>query len=127
MNASAATAPTTNAKLLRLAARILLFLAVAWCLGALLNKATARANADPSPAGFGRGALHGAMMPLALPGLLLGRDISIYAEINAGRIYKLGYTVGVNACGLLFFGIFFWRLARWRRAGVQSGPSGKSS
>ncbi len=104
-----------------------MFLAVAWCLGGLLNKATAHTNADPSPAGFGRGALHGAMMPLALPGLLMGRDISIYAASNAGRAYKLGYTVGVNACGLLFFGVFFWRLARWRRAGSPSGQPDPSS
>ena len=63
---AAAPARPAKAKLLRLAARVLVFLAVAWCLGGLLNKATAHTNADPSPAGFGRGALHGAMMPLAL-------------------------------------------------------------
>ena len=63
--------------------------------------------------------LHGALMPLALPNLLVGRDVPIYAEHNTGRTYKLGYTAGVNGCGLLFFGFFFRRLARWRR---RAGP-----
>ena len=117
-SATASVLPAAGSKALRFAARVIVFLAVAWCLGTLLNKATTSANADPSPAGFGRGALHGAMMPLALPGLALGKDISIYAERNTGRTYKLGYTVGVNACGLIFFGIFFWRLRRWRRAAL---------
>jgi hypothetical protein len=54
-------------------------------------------------------------MPLALPNLLVGDDVTIYAPENVGRPYKLGYTVGVNGCGLLFFGFFFWRVRRWRR------------
>jgi hypothetical protein len=116
-SATAAASSAGGAKALRFAVRVVVFLAVAWCVGTLLHKATARADTDPSPAGFGRGALHGAMMPLALPGLALGKDVSIYAERNTGRTYKLGYTVGVNACGLIFFGVFFWRVRRWRRTG----------
>ena len=46
-----------------------------------------------------RGVLHGALMPLAWPNLLLGRDVTIYATDNTGRLYKLGYTLGVNGCG----------------------------
>src|SRR5580658_8683027 len=38
--------------------------------------------------GFGRGMLHGALMPIALPSLLLGKDVPIYAVVNAGRLYK---------------------------------------
>jgi len=67
------------------------------------------------PAGFGRGIVHGAMMPCALPNLLFGKDVTIYALENTGRTYKLGYTVGVNGCGAIFFGIFFWRVNRWRK------------
>lgn len=113
--APSASAPATGgARALRIAVRLVIFLAAAWCVGALLNRATASANANPAPAGFGRGVLHGAMMPLALPGLALGKDVSIYAERNTGRTYKLGYTAGVNACGLIFFGVLFWRVRRWR-------------
>jgi hypothetical protein len=54
-------------------------------------------------------------MPCALPNLLVGNDVTIYAQNNTGRTYKLGYTCGVNACGAVFFGMFFWRLNRWRR------------
>ena len=56
--------------------------------------------------------LQGALMPMAMPSLLVGRDVTIYAENNTGRTYKLGYTAGVNACGAIFFGYAFWR---WRR------------
>jgi hypothetical protein len=76
-----------------------------------------------APAGLGRGFLHGAMMPLALPTLLIGHDSTIYAEHNAGRTYKLGYTLGVNACGAAFFSFAFRSVRRWRdrRAGNAFG------
>jgi hypothetical protein len=60
-------------------------------------------------AGFRLGVLHGALMPVALPSLLLGKDVPIYAENNQGRVYKLGYIAGINACGFVFFGLAFWR------------------
>ena len=54
----------------------------------------------------------GALMPLALPSLLLGQNVEIYATLNSGRPYKLGYITGINLCGLLFFGSIFWRPRR---------------
>ena len=60
-------------------------------------------------AGFRLGMLHGALMPMALPTLLIGEDAPIYAPNNAGRIYKLGYIAGINLCGLVFFGFAFRR------------------
>ncbi|MCC7373122.1 MAG: hypothetical protein IT581_00590 [Verrucomicrobiales bacterium] len=57
--------------------------------------------------GLGHGALHGAMMPMALPALLLGRDVPIYSDNNAGRWYKIGYIAGINLCGMLVFGSAF--------------------
>lgn len=60
-------------------------------------------------AGFGYGMLHGAMMPISLPSLVVGRDVPIYDDNNAGRIYKIGYICGVNICGLVFIGPLFWR------------------
>lgn len=84
-------------------------------IATILHFVARRLHESTRPAGFGGGVLHGALMPLALPNLLAGDDVTIYAEENTGRWYKLGYTVGVNGCGLLFFGIFFWRVGRWRR------------
>ena len=60
-------------------------------------------------AGFGYGMLHGALMPLSLPSLVIGRNVTIYDDNNSGRIYKIGYICGVNICGLVFIGPLFWR------------------
>ena len=54
-------------------------------------------------------------MPGAMPTLLLGKDVIIYAQNNNGRLYKLGYTFGVNACGAVFFGVTYFRLARLKK------------
>jgi Mg/Co/Ni transporter MgtE len=63
-------------------------------------------------AGFAYGLVHGALMPMALPSLVMGQDVDIYAANNSGRPYKLGYIVGINVCGLVFFGTVFWRPTR---------------
>ena len=98
----------------RLVVTILLALTVGWTSSTAMKwDATLT-----TPAGFGRGLLHGALMPLAWPTLITGRDQTIYAPSNSGRTYKLGYSLGVNACGLLFFGWFFTRLRRWRKTGT---------
>lgn len=60
-----------------------------------------------TPPGLVRGLLHGAMMPAAWPTLIAGADQEIYAARNTGRPYKLGYSLGVNLSGLVFFGILF--------------------
>jgi hypothetical protein len=60
-------------------------------------------------AGFHSGLIHGAMMPAALPALLMGNDLPIYAPNNVGRGYNIGFILGINTCGTLFFGIAFWR------------------
>lgn len=65
--------------------------------------------------GFTTGVAHGALMPCGFPMLLLGKDLPIYAERNTGRTYKLGYTLGVNLCGALFFGSVYWRVGRLRK------------
>ena len=72
-------------------------------------------------AGLGYGLAHGALMPMALPSLLLGKDVEIYAKINSGRLYKIGYTIGINICGLVFFGSAFWRPAK-KSGGEPPGP-----
>jgi hypothetical protein len=84
-------------------------------IGYILQRSAEAANRGNRQAGFGRGLLHGALMPMALPNLLVGKDVPIYATNNTGVNYKLGYTAGVNACGAVFFGCFFWRWSRMRR------------
>jgi hypothetical protein len=60
------------------------------------------------------GLLEGALMPAALPGLVLGHDLPIYAPNNVGRGYKIGYILGLNTCGTFFFGVAFWQPRRRR-------------
>lgn len=107
----------------RFVQRVLGILGAAVVIGMIVHFVARSAHALSGPADFKAGVLHGALMPLALPNLLVGDDVRIYAEKNIGRLYKLGYTIGVNGCGLLFFGFFFWRLKRWKRKSVISDPS----
>ena len=95
--------------------RVAAFLFLAYAAGAVMNRVSVSLDNPTGPAGFGSGLIQGALMPMALPNLLVGRDVSIYAHTNTGVKYKLGYTVGVNACGAAFFGVLYWRLNRWRR------------
>ncbi len=95
--------------------RVLGFLVVAFVVGLILESSATLLYESEKPAGFVQGLLHGAIMPLAMPNLMAGRDMTIYSAVNTGRTYKLGYTLGVNGCGLLFFGFLFWRLQRWHR------------
>ena len=113
------TAHSNSAKLVRrildLLRRIVVLCLLAVCIGWVLHRIEARLQAGTEPAGFVHGMMQGALMPLAMPNLLVGKDITIYAANNTGRTYKLGYTVGVNACGALFFGVMYWRVSRWRK------------
>jgi hypothetical protein len=105
-------APGTRVAAQRIIVRIATILACSIVIGWYLNHTTTVAG---QPAGFVQGALHGALMPCQLPRLLVGYDVVIYAPHNTGRTYKLGYTVGVNGCGTIFFGLLFWRVNRWRK------------
>ena len=99
----------------RVLRRGLSILVLAVTIGWMLSRIAASLERSARPAGFGQGVLQGALMPLAMPNLMVGKDVTIYAQNNTGLSYKLGYTVGVNTCGALFFGLFFWRLTQWRR------------
>jgi hypothetical protein len=98
----------------KLLIRVLILLIAANCIGLILHYSQRFTQLPGQQAGFARGMLHGALMPLALPNLLVGQDVEIYAARNTGRTYKLGYAVGVDVCGAIFFGFFFWRVSRWR-------------
>jgi hypothetical protein len=69
--------------------------------------------------------LHGAIMPMALPSLLMGKDVTIYSETNTGRTYKIGYIVGINLCGVVVFGSAFLRPKR--RASHSEPPDSNPS
>jgi hypothetical protein len=105
-------------------ARLAVIFIAAWCFGAFLNWFATTLDRSARPAGFGRGLVQGALMPMSLPNLLVGRDVEIYSVNNRGVSYKLGYTAGVNGCGALFFGFFFWRISRWRRRANACKPPG---
>src|SRR5438094_8443703 len=70
--------------------RVAFIVAVAFTIGLLLNKISARFEHDPRPAGLFRGMLQGALMPMSMPNLLLGKDVIIYSQHNTGMSYKLG-------------------------------------
>jgi hypothetical protein len=53
----------------------------------------------------------------ALPGLVLGQPLLIYATNNSGNPYNIGFILGINACGTVFLGVAFWQ----RRAGRSEG------
>ncbi|HYE31215.1 MAG TPA: hypothetical protein VEH27_07300 [Methylomirabilota bacterium] len=114
---------TWAVKILRGAFRVFMVAIFAIAVTFILNRSNTWLAQRGGLAGFGTGMLHGALMPGAMPGLMFGRDIPIYAEKNNGIPYKLGYTVGVNACGALFFGWTFWRLNRWRKRLSRSEAS----
>jgi hypothetical protein len=92
--------------------KIAVFLAASVFLGWFYGWAGTRFFPENARVGFKHGVLHGALMPMALPSLLMGKDVKIYAENNTGRNYKLGYICGINLCGLAFFGPLFWRPKR---------------
>jgi len=99
-------------KILRRIGGVLL---LAFLVGVALNRISISLERSARPAGFARGIFQGALMPMSMPNLLVGNNVTIYSERNTGLPYKLGYTMGVNVCGLGFFGFFFWRLNRWRK------------
>jgi hypothetical protein len=103
------------AKWLRVLRTVASILVLAFIIGWVLQRSAEALNRSNERAGFGRGVLHGALMPLAFPNLLVGKDVPIYAVHNTGVPYKLGYTAGVNVCGAIFFGAWFWRWNRMRR------------
>jgi hypothetical protein len=99
--------------------RLVVVVAGLWVSGWLLNRlATRPGGGGAERPGFASGMAHGALMPMALPRLLAGGEVRIYAVENAGRFYDLGYTCGVNVSGAFFFGLMY---RRRRSAGAGGG------
>jgi hypothetical protein len=112
---------TVGRRVGNLLVRLLALIIIAAAISGVLNRVSSSLERSARPAGFSRGLLQGALMPMAMPNLLVGRDVAIYAQNNTGLSYKLGYTSGVNGCGAIFFGLMFWRLNRWRNQ-TRIGP-----
>ena len=101
----------TKERVVLLARKAINLAIVTIVFGFLYDWASPWAYSKTVPAGFFRGMLHGALMPIALPSLVIGKDVPIFATLNIGRLYKIGYIAGINLCGLAFFGPMFWRPA----------------
>jgi hypothetical protein len=98
---------TFSPKAKEITAKIIILVVLGAMLGFAQAWASSRSYKPNHVAGFQLGVLHGILMPAALPGLLMGNDFPIYAPNNSGRLYNIGYLLGVNTCGTLFFGITF--------------------
>jgi hypothetical protein len=91
-------------------------------LGCCYQGAIPRLYRPETKAGCWLGAAHGFLMPVALPNLLAGQDVPIFAANNTGRGYKLGYIAGINLCGLIFFGLAFRSKKEEKPAAITSSP-----
>jgi hypothetical protein len=109
MEATQAPVRTARIPLKTLLARAAVFIVVAAIFGWVYAWAAPHVFPKDRRAGFRLGMAHGALMPMALPSLVMGQNVDIFAENNSGIPYKLGYIAGINICGLIFFGSVFWR------------------
>ena len=111
-NQTATSTPRLTLKEVMVKIAILVLLSL--LLGVGHGWAASRLYSPTRLAGFHTGVLEGILMPAALPSLLLGKDLPIYAPNNIGRGYNIGFLLGINFCGMVFFGIAFWRpRKRW--------------
>ena len=103
-NAAFTSFSKVRGQVIKIAALVVMSLA----LGFGYDRAAPGTYVAEREAGFFTGMMHGALMPAALPTLVFGKDLPIYARNNVGRGYNIGFILGLNACGTLFFGIGFW-------------------
>lgn len=89
-------------------AKVIILVVLGVLLGVGHGWASSRFYGPERVAGFHTGMIEGFLMPAALPALLMGKDLPIYAPNNTGRGYNIGFLFGINCCGTLFFGIAFW-------------------
>jgi hypothetical protein len=104
------TATSTPHPLLKeLAVKIVILVLLGVLLGLGHGWAASRFYSPTRVAGFHTGVVEGTLMPAAMPALLMGKDLPIYAPNNTGRTYNIGFLLGINTCGTVFFGVAFWR------------------
>jgi hypothetical protein len=109
---SRTAACTLNSRTKEITVKVVILVLLGLLFGFGHGWAASRFYGPERQAGFHLGVVQGALMPAALPGLLMGHDLPIYASNNIGRGYKIGFLLGVNFCGTLFFGIGFWPVRR---------------
>lgn len=102
--------------------KIFVLVAVAVLMGWFYAWASPRVYPRETRFGFGYGLLHGALMPMALPSLVMGLDVDIFAANFSGPHYKIGYICGINMCGLIFFGSVFWKPKKKELASQRDPP-----
>lgn len=112
MPATQASTRAAGSLVKKLISKAVILVTVGVVLGWVYAWASPRVYPRDVQAGFGLGLAHGGLMPMALPSLVMGKEVEIYAANNSGRAYKLGYIMGINICGLIFFGSAFWRPAK---------------
>ena len=100
-------------------AKAVKFILVTALFGWLYGWASPHCFPENRRVGFAWGMLHGALMPMALPTLVMDKDVEIFDSNNDGRFYKIGYIVGINLCGLVFFGSIFWKPAKKTVAQIE--------
>ena len=103
------TSPAASSRARQVVAKVITLTLFCLLLGLIQGWAAARFYSPDREAGFHVGLLEGALMPAALPALLMGKDVPIYAPTNVGRLYKIGYILGINICGTVFFGVAMWQ------------------
>ena len=90
-------------------------LAVAACIAFGLNRSSARLNHDLRPAGFVKGMLQGALMPLSLPNLVLGNDVTFKSATTLTGPVAITTAAGG---GDIEFCRMFWYI--FRKSAMQS-------
>jgi cytosine/uracil/thiamine/allantoin permease len=104
--------------------KVISMVAATFVIGWGFSWAQTRLYQADRTAGFWTGLVHGAVMPAALPCLLVGKDVPIFASNNTGRLYKLGYVFGINCSGIVFFGLGFrpttTKTAEANRSGIAT-------
>jgi hypothetical protein len=117
--AESTQAPVTNSARMSAAKvkiiKTVLLTVIGLGLGFTHHWASARYYRADYVAGIPAGFIEGAVMPAALPGLLMGYDLPIYAPNNVGRPYKIGFILGLNISGTIFFGVAFWEPRRRKK------------
>jgi hypothetical protein len=98
---------TTRGLLRRWIVKIATLVSMGLILGLAYDWSVPRFYGSQKPPTFFLGMLHGALMPTALPALLMGKDVPIFASGLTPRVYRIGYIAGINLCGMFFFGIAF--------------------
>ena len=102
-----APAPMSQTKVIII--KVIALTVISLGLGFTHTWASTRCYQPDYVAGVPAGMMEGAIMPAALPPLLMGHDVPIYAPNNVGRGYKIGFILGLNTSGTIFFGVAFWK------------------